>query len=1296
MRKFKFLMVCALTVIVMFSFATIVSAETNSVDCGNATFTYDENGNVTIDAYCVESSDYNKFLSYVGVDYDVKSIKFTDAVWHIGYGAFSNSWDTLQEIFIPLSMERIEGYIFGADHNVQIKYEGNEYWWYNEVDKEDYDEYYGDVEFCANGYANISYVAVEAYNGRIYSFVEFNFVEKNCVAEFSVYSYNEDGELELDNVETVDISAGTDYLEYDFEFACDGKEHLISVVLYDNLTNKTQWGEVSEQDFFAYDTTCVCEWLDVDVSNARLELYMDFLFVAEDCVASVEIYDYDENDDLLLNKEFSVDITKGTMNFRYEVPFIFDNESHLIKVSFYDDMTNKNELCEPVSKGFTTYREYKDFSYDYIDDETVKITGYTNTLEDRLYIPIKIADYTVTEIAENAFCGNENICEVLIPHTVEKIGDGAFDGCTYLERGHYTGTESQWAEIVIGENNDSLINVKISYNYLPYMDLGFRSYYQNDVLEVFAWVDECYRDCFAKIELVNLSKNETTVVYSEIKAGESGEKLISIPLSNYGETFSLYGSVVSADKTVYYVAPYEFEFFTPYNQGEIFLENDFEYYVTEDNEAVIVSYTSINNEIVIPDTLGGYPVVGLDSWCFSGSTMTSLSIGKNLKSIGYGTLSYCEWLENIEIDSENKNFIFENGVLYNADKTEILLYLLTNDATHYDMPESVEIIGAHAFEGAGNLESIELSSNLKRIERQGLGATGIKDELILPEGLEAIGSEALSSGFSKIHIPKSTNTIARDAFNWNWELTEITVDEENEKFTSVEGVLYNKNKTTLIKYPGNKSGQTFYIPDTVTEIYCNAFTNTLNLYKIVIPESVKMINERAFEESSVRMPFYLGLEDEFYDVLIGGYGQLWDDVVIGTKTTGSEYDWNGYERKYEITPEHTVFLGFSVKRSGYVDIPETLKEIPVDTIGKEAFKGQNEITTLWIPESIKSFDIYSSFEGLNGLERFDVDKNNAVLKTDSDGILYSKDGKQLIRFPASLQTYNGKYTITDDVEAVLPFAFSGASLDIIEIGKNVNAIGRYAFVNISGLKDIDVFNNESFASENGVLYTADMKTLIQYPRGKETPAFNVPNTVTNIAPDAFRNAWGLKTVTLPSELKNIGDYAFYDCENLEAIKIPDGVKELKPYTFFNCICLNKITIPESIENIGENAFKNCIGLDSVYFAGTEDQYDAIDIHETNTYLTKDKLVLLPLIKISSQSDSEVDFMVENASPDFCLLIAHHKNGVFEMLEKRYCTSEVQKIVLGSNFDPLKDTVEIMVWEDVSNLPPLCNSVTIGQ
>ena len=218
---------------------------------------------------------------------------------------------------------------------------------------------------------------------------------------------------------------------------------------------------------------------------------------------------------------------------------------------------------------------------------------------------------------------------------------------------------------------------------------------------------------------------------------------------------------------------------------------------------------------------------GAFSWC---EKLSAVTIPAGVKSIGFGAFSACDNLPAITLATGNTNYVVVDGVLFNKEKTTLVQYPAGRVATSYVIPKEVTSIGGSAFNGAKNLTAVTI-----------------------PAGVTEIGNGAFANcvKLTSITIPAAGKTIGTDAFISCQALTEIKVEAANTAYTSVDGVLFDKAKTTLIKYPEGRSATTYIIPAGVTKIEVNAFGGTQKLTSVTIPASVKKIGERAFFRSGL-------------------------------------------------------------------------------------------------------------------------------------------------------------------------------------------------------------------------------------------------------------------------------------------------------------------------------------------------------------------------------------------------------------------------------------------------------------
>ena len=172
-------------------------------------------------------------------------------------------------------------------------------------------------------------------------------------------------------------------------------------------------------------------------------------------------------------------------------------------------------------------------------------------------------------------------------------------------------------------------------------------------------------------------------------------------------------------------------------------------------------------------------------------------------------------------------------------------------------------------------------------------------------------------------------------------------------------------------------------------------------------------------------------------------------------------------------------------------------------------------------------------------------------------------------------------TIPDNIETVGEYAFySCSNLNDVSIGRGVKEIGVRAFVGGLLTEFVIDGDNPAYCVEDGVLFTKDKTTLIQYPGGRGG-TYIIPNSVTTIGASAFEYATDLTAVTIPDTVITIGEAAFAECEALSVAVIPNSVRRVGPSAFYRCSSLTEMHIPDSVDFIGEYAFYKCVSLTEV-------------------------------------------------------------------------------------------------------------------
>ncbi|MBQ4105409.1 MAG: leucine-rich repeat protein [Clostridia bacterium] len=311
--------------------------------------------------------------------------------------------------------------------------------------------------------------------------------------------------------------------------------------------------------------------------------------------------------------------------------------------------------------------------------------------------------------------------------------------------------------------------------------------------------------------------------------------------------------------------------------------DNFEYVLNEEGTYTITGYDGEDEILEIPAYIDGVAVTELSSYSLYNDIVGyKLIIPETIKKIGGSALT-CNNLTEIEVHPDNEFFCDVDGVIYNKDVSMLIYYPEGREELSYTVPSTVTELGEYSFHYGGKLEKIELPEGIKKIGKRAFYYVDTLKEINLPEGLESIASGAFMgcSEIGEIHIPDSVKAIETQTFSdcsglrnvyigssvesigieiflSCSSLVNISVSEDNKILCAENGVLFNKDKTELIKYPSEKSDKTYAVPATVTKIQKQAFDTVDFLEEITFPDSLETIEEGNFfrcqELKSVEIP----------------------------------------------------------------------------------------------------------------------------------------------------------------------------------------------------------------------------------------------------------------------------------------------------------------------------------------------------------------------------------------------------------------------------------------------------------
>ncbi|MDN5300932.1 MAG: hypothetical protein PWQ60_446 [Thermoanaerobacteraceae bacterium] len=407
--------------------------------------------------------------------------------------------------------------------------------------------------------------------------------------------------------------------------------------------------------------------------------------------------------------------------------------------------------------------------------------------------------------------------------------------------------------------------------------------------------------------------------------------------------------------------------------AEVLTEGDWRYLIEGDG-ATIVGYDGYDSDVVIPSTLGGYPVVKIGDRAFSNKcSLISVVIPSSVVSIGFGAFEYCNYLRNVEL------------------------------------PEGLQEIREEAFQYCTSLESVTIPGSITFVGRGAFKGSGLKS-ISWPEQLVYIPAEAFQDCISlnSAVIPSTVFSIDYDAFNGCVALTNITLPEGL-------GLIYErafKNCTSL---------GSIILPSSVTLISEDAFAGCSSLAEITVlnPNTEICDSPETFPSQAVIIGYDPSTAKD-YAVKYGRTFRVYESSSGGEEPPSSEEPPSGGNEPpsqpvvnftYTIENGEITITGCENPGSEVV-IPESINGYPVTKIGFSAFGYQSSITKVTIPASITYIDYYAFYECSSLTEIVILNPN--VYIVDNPGV-FPEQAKIVGYDPSTAKDYAIKYGRTFEV-----------------------------------------------------------------------------------------------------------------------------------------------------------------------------------------------------------------------------------------------------------------------------------------
>ena len=551
--------------------------------------------------------------------------------------------------------------------------------------------------------------------------------------------------------------------------------------------------------------------------------------------------------------------------------------------------------------------------------------------------------------------------------------------------------------------------------------------------------------------------------------------------------------------------------------------------------------------------------------CFQGCiSLTGLFIPQSVESIGGGIFGDCDALQSVEIEDENNNFIFKDGILYDV-KNGILV-----SAVNSLIPEKVIVdectktIDYSAFADCNNLYEIEIPQGVANIGEKAFARLDNLKNIDIPDSVTNITTLAFyrCNGLVSVQVPRSVTAIKNGTFRECNNLKKVIL---NEGITGIEQyAFYDCELLEEISIPGTVTtvgNSAFYrcknlknieIPEGVTKIDGSAFIFCSSLEQIKLPQSLVSIGSGAFDNCTSLISVELPDNAIISSSTFRGCKNL--SKIVLSDTNNNYIVKNGILYNKNIT--RILCYPAGIKDTEFF-VPDTVK-----TIGDFAFYGTKALESINIPDSVTNIGT-DAFGECSGLKE--------VVIPDS---------------------------VTSMGEAVF---YKCTSLEKVKLSVNITSPNPAVFQYCSSLKEVVLPESMKFISFFMFSYCKEITNIV------------LPDKLNSVLRSAFQNCDNLKNITVPKNVTTIQDYAFgyyYDEQSATYKKYDDFTisgyagSKAQEYAEANGIRFIELNEKETTDGIkieyskddssigGDNEEK--ISLESRQLTESDEEYSKID------------------------------------------------------------------------------------------------------
>ena len=609
----------------------------------------------------------------------------------------------------------------------------------------------------------------------------------------------------------------------------------------------------------------------------------------------------------------------------------------------------------------------------------------------------------------------------------------------------------------------------------------------------------------------------------------------------------------------------------------------------------------------------------IGSSVFGYSSITSLSIPASVTSVTTSSFSSMQALTQFTVASGNTVLSTDSRALFDKNKTLLKAYAHGNTSTTYTIPSTVTEVEYDAFWTNKNLKSITLPDNLKTINSYAFSSCSNLEEINIPATVTSIANYAFSDNSNMKKVTSYITTpfdVGEYAFRGTADVATLYVPVGKKSayqactgWKTFKTITEMSNSSGSVTYSNGTMTVTVTTAGTLQSTIANSSYASASVTKLIVNGPLNGADLKVLREKTTTGTVTT-LDIKNTTIVGGDPTQYYNTYTASTNNVLPQYLF--YDSKLQ-----------------YITLPKT-----ITTIQYYCFGNSTSLKELSIPASVTTLS--SSFvNNCTSLTIFYVEGGNSFMAYN--GVLYSKDGSTLVRYPEGLTATS--FTVRSTVTTIGDNAFYNTKLTSVNLPSQLKKIGSSAFSNtkltsislpttltelgasvfsyssitslslpaslttvdestFSAMKALTQFTvasgNTVLSTDSRALFDKNKTVLKAYAQGNTTTSYTIPSTVTEIEYDAFWTNRYLKTITLPDNVKKIGGWAFASCTSLEEINIPARVTSIDSRAFYNNSNMKKVTSSITTPfDVDEYVFYTTCDVATLYVpAGKKSAYQA--------------------------------------------------------------------------------------------------------